>query len=352
MGECILHGNGGGGGASLNFKVVGGTSAPSSPTANTIWVNTDTAITGWHFGADEPNVYDLKTNPADQHQYYALHVLSAGDILNFVIPQTCSVYDWIRINGIDGKLYGIRYADGRPVTSWNAGVKVGVVISNEKVDMGGTEVFLAKLLTYGSYYHEEGTVWIQTGTTSLVAFNALKKNGIQVCPISANQYVNGAWVAKTAQTYQGGAWVDWIHPDIAKIYNLTEVRENGTGGATIAVGQEIVLTSTSAGSAQGYVAFYSAEKIDLTNYSKLTFKGSRSSFGQAFMVGFRTANTRYWNWGDYANDIAASVMVETTEATYSVDVSSLNGSYYFFANFAGQTSAGTATMTLSDFELT
>ena len=55
MGECILHGNGGGGvagsgtGAGLNFKVVGGTSAPSSPKANTIWVNTNVAITVWRF---------------------------------------------------------------------------------------------------------------------------------------------------------------------------------------------------------------------------------------------------------------------------------------------------------------
>ena len=352
MNENMILNLGGSGGAPLNFKVVGGTSAPSNPTENTIWVNTDKKITGWHLGAEEPNVYDIKANAEDPHQYYAPHVLSNGDILNFVIPQTCTVFDWVRIDGIDGKTYAIRYADGRPVTSWDAGVKVGIVVSNETVYMGDIEWFVAKLLTYGSFCHEEGTVWIQTGTTSPVEFNALKKNGIQVYPMSANQYVNGAWVAKNARTYQGGTWVDWIHPDIAKIYNLTEVRENGTGGATVTIGKKMVLTTTSAGSTQGYVAFYSAEKIDLTNYSKLTFRGFRSSFGQAFMVGFRTANTRYWNWGEYADDIAASVRVEPTEATYSVDVSSLNGSYYFFANFAGQTSAGTATMNLSDFALT
>ena len=256
MGECILHGNGGGGGASLNFKVVGGTSAPSNPTENTIWVNTDTPISSWIFSAKAPSSAEV------------------------------------------------------------------------------------------------GKVWIYVGASSSVEFNALKKNGIQIYPISAKQYVGGAWVAKTAQTYQSGAWVDWIHPDIAKIYNLTEVRENGTGGATVAIGEGMVLTTTSTGGAQGYVAFYSAEKIDLTNYSKLTFKGSRSSFGQAFRVGFRTGNTNYWVHSNYGNDIAASVRVETTEATYSVDVSSLNGSYYFFANFAGETSAGTATMNLSDFALT
>lgn len=45
---------GGGSGGGLNFKVVGGTSTPSSPKENTIWVNTDAEITSWVFSATEP----------------------------------------------------------------------------------------------------------------------------------------------------------------------------------------------------------------------------------------------------------------------------------------------------------
>ena len=56
----------------------------------------------------------------------------------------------------------------------------------------------------------DGMVWISTGTFSPVEFNAMKKNGIQVYPISAKQYISGAWVDKTAKSYQGGKWVDWI----------------------------------------------------------------------------------------------------------------------------------------------
>lgn len=96
---------GGGGGASLNFKVVGGTSAPSSPKENTIWVNTDAEITSWVFSATEPEA---------------------------------------------------------PTA---------------------------------------GMVWITTGKTSTAPFNALKKNNITVYPISAKQYVGGAWVDKTAKIY-------------------------------------------------------------------------------------------------------------------------------------------------------
>lgn len=43
----------GGGGSDLNFKVVGGTEQPSSPSNNTIWVNTD-EIESYVFSATEP----------------------------------------------------------------------------------------------------------------------------------------------------------------------------------------------------------------------------------------------------------------------------------------------------------
>lgn len=45
--------HGAGGGAGLNFKVVGNPQ-PENPRENTIWVNTDTEITGWVFRATEP----------------------------------------------------------------------------------------------------------------------------------------------------------------------------------------------------------------------------------------------------------------------------------------------------------
>jgi hypothetical protein len=43
-----------GGGAPLNFKVVGGAAAPDNPRENTIWVNTDVPITGWAMSFNEP----------------------------------------------------------------------------------------------------------------------------------------------------------------------------------------------------------------------------------------------------------------------------------------------------------
>ena len=41
-------------GVELNFEVVGGTTQPSNPKENTIWVNTSTTITSWVFSIEQP----------------------------------------------------------------------------------------------------------------------------------------------------------------------------------------------------------------------------------------------------------------------------------------------------------
>lgn len=75
----------------------------------------------------------------------------------------------------------------------------------------------------------EYDVWFPIGTSSPVAFNALKKNGIQVYPISAKQYVGGAWVSKTAKIYQGGEWVEWWY---GELFSYGKQYEKITGGWT------------------------------------------------------------------------------------------------------------------------
>lgn len=63
---------GSGGGGGLNFEVIGGTSAPSSPKENTIWVNTTVAITSWVFSAIEP------TNPVAGMVWFKTNASSAA----------------------------------------------------------------------------------------------------------------------------------------------------------------------------------------------------------------------------------------------------------------------------------
>lgn len=56
---------------------------------------------------------------------------------------------------------------------------------------------------------EVGMVWFFVKTESVVEFNALKKNAIQVYPFSAKQYVDSKWVEVAAMSYINGAWVEW-----------------------------------------------------------------------------------------------------------------------------------------------
>lgn len=283
-------------------------------------------ITGWHFDAEEPNVYDIKTNAEDPHQYYAPHVLSNGDILNFVIPQTCTAFDWVRFNGIDGKTYAIRYADGSLFTSWNAGVKVGVLISNEKTVMGGAEVFLAKLLTYGSFYHREGTVWIQTGTTSTVEMNVLKKNSIQVCPLTAKQYVGGAWALKDAETYQGGKWNDWAYWIIG----------NGADGLGITGGFTSNYENQWSFADDGSLTFYkdidnmyssfnvpSKRTFDVTNYNSMTIKVSSFSRNASY-IGVNAPS-------NLGKDSTCRVKISAA-GTYTLDISAISGEVHLQAD--------------------
>lgn len=87
------------GGASLNFKVVGGTAEPANPKENTIWVNTDAEITGWAFAAGEPNdpVHGsvwIKTGNASPAAFNALKKNAL-----FVYPNSAMQWDgsaWVK----------------------------------------------------------------------------------------------------------------------------------------------------------------------------------------------------------------------------------------------------------------
>lgn len=172
---------------------------------------------------------------------------------------------------------------------------------------------------------EEGLVWIYTSTVSNVEFNALKKNGIQVYPISAKQYVSGAGVDVTAKSYQGGAWVDWIDRNL--LYDLKD-NELVTGG-WVSNGSDITLTDNSGVLQIGNTAhntwdfYYTKNKINLNGINTLCFTGQIYS----------TDNyCKLCVWQDVPN-VSNSVAEiagyqNTTYKTHSLSVEALNDSYY------------------------
>lgn len=233
-------GNLGGGSAGLNFKVVGGTSQPSSPSENTIWINTDVPVSGYIFSATEPEE-----------------------------------------------------------TS-------------------------------------DGIVWIYTGTQSDAEFNALKKNGIKVYPISSKQRVSGAWVDKTAKSYQNGAWRDWVRHNV--LYESGDENEKVTGGwvdrlvglssdrkreLAIVRGANNLSVSAAVG---GGSMITTKNKINLSNWSKIVFTGKIESYSDTWCrIAVWTEIPSASN-GNIAAELKISAGTHTSKK--SLDVSGLSGSYY------------------------
>ena len=242
MGEVALEGFGSGS-AGVNFKIVGGTTQPTTTRENTIWVNTDTAISSWVFSASAP---------------------------------------------------------AEPV---------------------------------------EGLVWLTVGTSSSVAFNALKKNGLQVYPLTAKQYIDSAWVEKTAYSYQDGKWVTWLRREI--LYEPGNENIPVTGGWTYTPkgyssdastpGTPTITRGISALTVQmpnvSGAIIHPANKIDLTEYSTIVFDGIiTGATGYASLC-----NLRVWSeFGKYSSvGYSASVTIQkNVDGEVSLDVSELSGKFY------------------------
>lgn len=96
MAKGFKHGGGGGSASSaLNFKIVGGTSQPASASEHTVWVNTDTDITGWVFASAEPEA------PAEGLVWISIGIASAA-AFNAVKKQQLMVYPIGAKQYIDG----------------------------------------------------------------------------------------------------------------------------------------------------------------------------------------------------------------------------------------------------------
>lgn len=166
---------------------------------------------------------------------------------------------------------------------------------------------------------EAGMVWIFTSTSSTVAFNALKKNGIQVYPLSAKQYIGGAWVDKTAKSYQNGEWVAWWNGELfdngKQFESITGgwVTHTQDSGTTLTIGNTIAYNAGSSKSALARTKNY----IPLKNYKTLFITVNITQNGYLLQIQDKNGTL-------VVNDVKASI----SSGTYTVDVSQLNDEYY------------------------
>ena len=383
--------HGAGGGTSLNFKVVGGTTAPSNPKENTIWVDTDTAIHTWDFSATEPHrrsnnknliVYPYLWTQTGSQSGITYTVNSDGTI-SANGTASANAYCHVSNTGIEkgeiileagtytlsgcsggGSNYALNIAyshdnwatqlqkkvasgsttftidkpaKARFFININSGTTVSNLAFKPQLEKGSTATSFVK-------GDATGQVWIPTGTSSAVEFNALKKNGIAVYPIAAKQYVSGAWVDKPVEFHQNSEWtsfepwlikggVEFPYGPWGKLSYTTQTGVSATVSLSPTQGGFYIYVPAQSKS-WTKAAFF--PKIDVTIYTTLTVKwkahGTNPTVG--FIDALETDNTKNQTY------IAAAYMTGYTSSfspvtTSTIDISNLSGAYIFCISNAG-----------------
>ena len=157
---------------------------------------------------------------------------------------------------------------------------------------------------------KEGMVWFGTGLTSDTKFNALKKNGLQVCPIYAKQYVSGAWVDKTAKICQNQVWNGF--------YSEVWIVKNGIAKRSISGTMNVTQQAASVdlvGPSTGMYASYVTE--DLSNHKRMTVEGTYNT-DRTYLCVWDVANT-----SPGTDNAIAKVSLAASGAT--LDISAFEG---------------------------
>jgi len=204
-------------------------------------------------------------------------------------------------------------------------------------------------------------VWISTGTESSIAFNALKKNGIQVYPISAKQYVGGAWVDVTAKSYQGGEWVDWWN---GELYIAGDEFMHVTGGwdgyndpksdyvnkGTLTkndVNMTIEISTT-----KSCIVVRTKNKINVTNYNTIAFDiKCLSKISSVDLICATSAVEIYDPISRESVASQSSIVTAGNAETVTLDVSGDSGSYYVEMWLFKYNATGTAKYEVSEVRL-
>lgn len=185
----------------------------------------------------------------------------------------------------------------------------------------------------------EGMVWVSTGKASRIIINILKKNVIYIYPQVVKQYVSGAWVNREAYCYQNKAWTTlWF----GQLYTPGDEWSAVTGGWTSVAKKSFSSSSASAkaptitrnkasivAETTGAGVFHAVNKINLTEFDTLTFRGEFKRGGSSG----RNLMAACWkDFGTYYDDgsgapAASTGLSSTTGTELTVDISKLTGEH-------------------------
>lgn len=177
-----------------------------------------------------------------------------------------------------------------------------------------------------------GMVWIRTGTTNDVSFNALKKNSVIIFPQGAMQYVSGAWTYKTTKIYQSGAWKDLARAGYLYYdgYQCVSTTGGWTGSGYSANGVSAVAATFNAnnmyfaGGNSNISVAGTVKAVSLSNYTRIGIKGKVSSvYNNAHGLELVVSSNKN------TDNQSAVLKLNTVGAfTKYLNISSLAGNYY------------------------
>lgn len=179
----------------------------------------------------------------------------------------------------------------------------------------------------------EGVVYITTGTGGKIAFNALKKNGIMVYPMSAKQCVNGALVDVTAMIYQDVDWREWVA--YISINETDWSRAIPYPSSNYSQGTYNISDNRLAGSVQDkYYSVAIVRQFDFSNIQQIEFNYSldkdMSSYGHVLAIISRSNSD-----ASSSNRVSNLLLTEVaTDKPVVFDVSNVSGTYYLWLGLA------------------
>lgn len=193
----------------------------------------------------------------------------------------------------------------------------------------------------------EGMVYITTGKESGIAFNALKKNGIMVYPLSAKQYVNDALVDVTAMSYQDGEWREWV--TYISINETDWSRAIPYPSSNYSHGTYNIADNKLAGRVQNkYQSVAIVRQFDFSNIQQIEFNYSLDKdMGDA---GHVLAIISRSNSDASANNKVSNLLITevATDKHVVFDVSSVSGTYYLWVGLACWGNLGTVNFEISN----
>lgn len=183
---------------------------------------------------------------------------------------------------------------------------------------------------------QPGEVWISTGTSSTIAFDALKKNTLMVYPLSAKQMgQDGVLVDVTAKSWQNGEWVDLWEGTLYDSGNEYEFITGGwtTSGFTYGTS---TLSANACVKNSDHIAMNKSTNnvcaagfenaIDLTNYSVIEVTYTNTLLYSNKGIQFHISTTKDLSTNRVARLIATAAV--DTKKTETLSVANLSGKHY------------------------